>query len=84
MRVIAGPLAGVLRMNWKKFAVFNLLGAAIWVAVISCSGYFFGSKWNLLVHFMKRFDLALSAAFILVVVILWWRSRIAKPSRIEG
>jgi membrane protein DedA with SNARE-associated domain len=28
MRVIAGPLAGVLRMNWKRFAVFNFLGAA--------------------------------------------------------
>src|SRR5579863_8966262 len=27
LRIIAGPLAGVLRMPWRKFAVFNFLGA---------------------------------------------------------
>jgi len=26
-------------------------------------------------HFMKRFDLALGAAFIVVVAVLWWRNR---------
>ena len=75
MRIIAGPLAGVLRMPWKKFAVFNMLGAALWVTVISLVGYSFGSRWNLLMHFMKRFDLALGTAFVVIAAILWWRSR---------
>jgi len=75
MRIIAGPLAGVLRMPWKKFAVFNLLGAALWVTVIALVGYSFGSRWNLLMHFMKRFDLVLGAAFIVIAVFLWWRNR---------
>jgi len=75
MRVIAGPMAGVLRMPWKRFAVFNALGAALWVTVISVVGYSFGSQWKLLMHFMKRFDQALVAAFVLAVAVLWWRSR---------
>ncbi len=75
MRVIAGPMAGVLRMPWKRFAVFNALGAALWVTVISVVGYSFGSQWRLLMHFMKRFDQALVAAFVLAVAVLWWRSR---------
>jgi membrane protein DedA with SNARE-associated domain len=75
MRVIAGPLAGVLRMPWKKFAVFNFLGAALWVTVISVVGYTFGSRWKLLIHFMKRFDLALAAGFAVMVAVMWWRSR---------
>jgi len=29
MRIVAGPLAGVLRMPWRKFLVFNFLGAAV-------------------------------------------------------
>ena len=28
MRIIAGPLAGVLRMQWRRFVLFNFLGAA--------------------------------------------------------
>jgi len=75
MRVIAGPLAGVLRMHWKKFAVFNLVGAAMWVTAISCAGYFFGSRRDLLMHFVKRFDLTLGIAVAVVVLILWWRAR---------
>lgn len=75
MRVIAGPLAGVLRMPWKNFAVFNALGAALWVTAIAVAGYSFGSQWRLLMHFMKRFDLALVAAFTVVMAVLWWRSR---------
>ena len=75
MRIIAGPLAGVLHMPWKKFVVFNLLGATLWVTVISFVGYSFGSRWNVLMHFIKRFDLALGAAFVVIAVFLWWRSR---------
>jgi membrane-associated protein len=75
MRVLTGPIAGVLRMPWKKFAIFNVIGAALWVGVMSCVGYFFSSRWSLLVHFMKKFDQVLVVAFILVAVILWWRNR---------
>jgi membrane-associated protein len=75
MRVIAGPMAGILRMPWKSFAVFNLLGAVLWVSAISFAGYFFGGRWRMLIHFMKRFDLAFGAVFVLVVVIVWWRNR---------
>ena len=75
LRVIAGPLAGVLRMPWKRFVICNLLGAALWVTVISLVGYSFGSQWSLLVHLMKRFDQALVAAFGLIVLLLWWRNR---------
>jgi len=78
MRVIAGPLAGVLRMHWKRFAVFNLLGAALWVSAISLAGYFFGSRWATLMRFMKRFDLVLGGLFILLLAVVWWRTRKAQ------
>ncbi|MGA2414740.1 MAG: DedA family protein [Candidatus Sulfotelmatobacter sp.] len=76
MRVIAGPLAGVLRMHWKRFAIFNLLGAALWVSAISCAGYFFGSRRQVLLHFLRRFDLALGIVVVVVLLILWWRARV--------
>jgi membrane protein DedA with SNARE-associated domain len=80
MRIIAGPLAGMLRMPWKKFVVCNLLGAMLWVTVISFVGYTFGSRWSVLAHFMKRFDLAVGAAFVVIAAILWWRSRKMRAS----
>jgi membrane-associated protein len=84
MRVVAGPLAGALRMPWKKFAVFNFLGAALWVSVISGVGYVFGSRWGALMHFMKRFDLILGAVFALMAATVWWRRRAENLPRRTG
>jgi len=75
MRVIAGPLAGVLRMPWRQFLIFNLMGAALWVSVISIVGYLFGRHWDLLLHYIKRADIALTVVAVLLVLWLWWRKR---------
>jgi len=75
MRIIAGPLAGVLQMPWRKFAIFNFLGAAVWVTVISSIGYFFGRHWDELARIMKGFNLAVLLAAVLLAVFFWWRQR---------
>ena len=75
MRIIAGPMAGVLRMPWKRFMVFNFLGAALWVGVISTAGYLFGRHWDRLEIAIKRLDFAVVAGAVLVIVILWWWNR---------
>ena len=75
MRIVAGPMAGVLRMPWKKFAAFNFLGAVVWVSVISSVGYFFGRHWERLEREMKRFDITVAAIVLVVAVFLWWRGR---------
>jgi membrane-associated protein len=75
MRVLASLLAGALRMPWRKFALFNFLGAALWVAAISSAGYLFGGHWNRLVHDLKRFDLAVAIVVVLAATLWWWRTR---------
>jgi len=75
MRIIAGPLAGVLHMEWKQFALFNFLGAVTWVTVIACIGYFFGSEWEELVRILKHVNLGVLIFFAVVVLVLWWRHR---------
>jgi membrane protein DedA with SNARE-associated domain len=75
MRVVAGPLAGVLRMPWKAFALFNLLGAAVWVTVIATAGYLFGRHWRTLMLVLKRFDVAVAIVALAALLYFWWRQR---------
>jgi len=75
MRIIAGPLAGVLRMPWRQFVVFNFLGAAAWVTIISLVGYFFGSQWNTLVRVMGRVNLVIAIVALALLVFVWHRYR---------
>lgn len=75
MRVVAGPLAGVLRMRWRAFALFNLLGATVWVTTIASAGYLFGQHWRTLLHVMQRFNIAAVVLAGLAILFLWWRQR---------
>ena len=75
MRIIAGPMAGVLRMPWRKFAIFNFLGAGLWVSVISGVGYLFGQHWERLERNVGRFDVVIAILAVLGAGFLWWRSR---------
>lgn len=78
MRIIAGPLAGVLRMPWKQFAVFNFLGAATWVTVISLVGFLFGGEWQQLMRIVRRVNLGVLLFLAVVALVLWLRHRIAR------
>jgi membrane-associated protein len=75
MRILAGPLAGVLRMPWRRFVLFNFLGAVIWVTVVSCAGYFFGQHWQRLLQIVGRMNAAVFAVAVVLLLLLWWRQR---------
>ena len=75
LRIIAGPLAGVLHMHWKQFALFNFLGAALWVTVVALVGYFFGSQRGHVVRVLKEVDTGVLIAAVGVILILWLRRR---------
>jgi membrane-associated protein len=42
VRTFAPFLAGIGAMGYRQFALYNLLGAIIWVAMFTYAGYFFG------------------------------------------
>jgi membrane protein DedA with SNARE-associated domain len=71
LRVVAGPLAGVLRMHWKRFVLYNLMGAAVWVTTISWIGYLFGRHWEVLMRALRRLDVAIVLVCAIVVFLFW-------------
>ena len=75
MRIIAGPLAGVLKMPWKKFVLFNFLGAVLWVSVVASLGYFFGSRWDWLMAELEDLQFVMAGIAVLVLLVFWRRER---------
>lgn len=43
IRTFAPFVAGIGTMNYTQFLLYNVFGAAIWVAVATLAGYFFGN-----------------------------------------
>jgi membrane protein DedA with SNARE-associated domain len=75
LRLIAGPLAGVLRMPWRKFLIWNFLGAAAWVSVICGAGYLFGRHWGRLERDISRADTILLIAALVAAALWRWGIR---------
>jgi membrane protein DedA with SNARE-associated domain len=86
MRIIAGPLAGVLLMPWKQFVLFNFLGAALWVTVISSVGYFFGRHWEALLQVIRDVNLGILIGLGVLALALWLirRRRAAREKERES
>lgn len=46
VRTFVPIIGGMVKMDFKKFAFYNVLGAVIWVGVISSAGYMLGeNEW---------------------------------------
>jgi membrane protein DedA with SNARE-associated domain len=69
LRVLNGLVAGSLLMSWPRFFLFDILGAACWVGLICCIGYFFGDRLYWLIHLMGRAGLILLAVSVIVVAL---------------
>ena len=75
LRTIAGPVAGALQMEWKKFLVANLLGAATWVTSIAMSGYLFANKFQSFAGFIEKVSWGITGSIFVVGYILWRRKK---------
>lgn len=63
--------AGIYGMNHLKFSLYTLLGAGIWVTILTWLGYFIGSNQELIMEYSHQIlfgVLALSALIIFVYI----------------
>ncbi|SPP27822.1 conserved hypothetical protein; putative inner membrane protein (DedA family membrane protein) [Brochothrix thermosphacta] len=77
IRTFAPFVAGASHMSYRKFFMYNVIGAFIWVGLFTYAGYFFGNIPFVRDNF-STVILAIIFVSILPAVIGWIRSRITK------
>ena len=77
IRTFAPFVAGASHMCYRKFFMYNVIGAFIWVGLFTYAGYFFGNIPFVRDNF-STVILAIIFVSILPAVIGWIRSRITK------
>ncbi|NIO38969.1 MAG: DedA family protein [Burkholderiales bacterium] len=74
VRTYAPFVAGIGRLNYRRFLFFNVAGAVLWVVLLAYAGYFFGNlpivRDNLTLAIM-----VIIALSIMPGVIEYWRHR---------
>lgn len=76
IRTFAPFVAGIGKMNYSRFAIYNVVGAILWVVTFLTAGYFFGN-----IPAVKRnFHIVIFAIIflsILPMVIAWVKAKMA-------
>ena len=75
--------AGLAGMNRLKFSVYTLVGAGLWVTVLSYIGYFIGANRELILRYSHK---ALIGALILsatIIILYSWRHTRNKQKKIR-
>jgi membrane protein DedA with SNARE-associated domain/rhodanese-related sulfurtransferase len=44
LNAMAAPLSGIIRMGWRRFLMFDLAGALLWVSTFTVTGYLFSGE----------------------------------------
>ena len=74
IRTFVPYVAGAGAMNYRRFILFNVMGALAWVGVCCGAGYLFGG----LEFVKKNFELVIIAIILISVLPMayeWWKSR---------
>src|SRR5919107_2512557 len=67
LRVFGALVAGISRMRWATFLIYNALGGAVWATAVVLLGYFLGSSIGLVERWLGRATLVLALVVALVV-----------------
>lgn len=70
LRQANGWIAGITRMHWLAFLLFNSIGAALWVGVWLTVGYVSGSHIDTVYSAISRYVIYIVIAIAVVIAVL--------------
>ena len=81
LRQLNGIVAGSAGMGWKHFAVYNALGALLWVGAWSSGVYYFGHQIQVWLQRVHAAGLWLAGALVLTLLVAATYRSISKRAR---
>ena len=65
--------AGLAKMDKIKFSIYTILGAGIWVVILTLLGYFIGENQDLIHKYLKEITISIAILMAIVIVIYYTR-----------
>ncbi len=67
LRQLNGVIAGSAEMPWRRFVVFNAIGATAWVGVWATAGYLAGDHLSEIMKVVRRYQWLTAAVLVLAL-----------------
>ena len=74
-------VAGLFKMNIKKFLFWNFLSAFLWATLYLMLGYFFGAALNAIVEWSERISITVLVVIVFGAISYFVRNKFTKPPK---
>jgi len=75
VRTFAPIFAGVVKVDFKRFSLYNLIGSVTWVCVFTLGGFFLGKKFPQLKDYLQYIVLGLILITTIPLIIAYFRKK---------
>ncbi len=84
VRHLISLIAGIGKMDVKKFIMYTILGAALWNGILTYLGFLLGQHWNEVSQYIENLDLVIVVLLIVGCLYFIYRHlRRAKKTRVQ-
>ncbi len=81
IRTFAPIFAGVVKVDFKKFTIYNLAGSIAWVNTFILSGYFLGRRYPQIKDYLEYVVLGLIIITTIPLVFAFFKKRLVKTDK---
>ncbi len=74
IRTFAPIFAGVAKVQFKTFTIYNLLGSFLWVLLLTLLGFFLGKNYPQIVHYMPYIIIGLIVFTATPIVVAYFKA----------
>ena len=75
VRTFAPVVGGTVEMDLKKFTLFNIVGAMLWIGGVTVLGYFLGKQFPDLIKYLQYAVIGVVIISLCLPVVGWIRGR---------
>ncbi len=75
IRTFAPILAGVIKVDYKRFMIYNVVGASLWISSLSCIAFFLGKEFPETENYIGQIVIALIIVTTIPVLITYLKNR---------
>jgi membrane protein DedA with SNARE-associated domain len=73
VRHLISLIAGIGKMNVKKFTMYTIIGAALWNGILTYLGFILGQQWNKVSQYIEELDIVIVILIIVSCVFFVYR-----------
>jgi membrane protein DedA with SNARE-associated domain len=77
LRTVLPFVIGMSRLDPKRFALLDFIGAAVWALIFGLAGKFIGHLMGLIFEDVREHELLIAAGIILTGLLIWLYRRYA-------